>query len=466
MSMIVVTPPAAAARVAEANPSHSVRPGSLTCTWVSTRPGSSTSSSARTTVSAAATAASRSTTSGSGRRGRRRRRRSRRRPRRRGGRGRPGRRAAGRGPVTHRRPCHAGRSAPRCVAATAPARRRTPTASTPGRPARRPRRCPLPGRVVSSSRHRPATATTGTPARRAAAATPAGALPWRVCSSSEPSPVTTRSAPTRASSRPVRACTTSTPGRSRAPSTAMAPKPDAPGGAGAVVVAHVGAGGLGHDVGEAEQRGVELGDLRRGRPLLRPVDRRGATRPEQRVVDVARDGEARLSQPGVQAGQVDAVHRGQALPALGDLVAVRVEQPHPQGAQHAGATVGRRAAADPEHDHGGAPGVERRGDDLADAPAARRHRRRHAAGQPGETADLRHLHHGVAAPPRVRRVHRLPGRAAGPQRRRLEPRPGGGVEQPVTAVGDGHHHDLGVRPDASGCPRPGGRPPRPPSGCP
>ena len=39
----MVTPPAAAARVAVAKPSHSVRPGSLTCTWVSTSPGSSTS---------------------------------------------------------------------------------------------------------------------------------------------------------------------------------------------------------------------------------------------------------------------------------------------------------------------------------------------------------------------------------------------------------------------------------------
>ena len=41
MSTSVVTPPAAAARVALAKPSHSVRPGSLTCTWESTRPGSS-----------------------------------------------------------------------------------------------------------------------------------------------------------------------------------------------------------------------------------------------------------------------------------------------------------------------------------------------------------------------------------------------------------------------------------------
>ena len=50
ISMIVVTPPAAAARVAVANPSHSVRPGSLTWTWVSTRPGSSTWSSVRLIV--------------------------------------------------------------------------------------------------------------------------------------------------------------------------------------------------------------------------------------------------------------------------------------------------------------------------------------------------------------------------------------------------------------------------------
>src|SRR5258705_4695388 len=46
MSTIVVTPPAAAARVAVSNPSHSVRPGSLTCTCVSTIPGDTTRSSA------------------------------------------------------------------------------------------------------------------------------------------------------------------------------------------------------------------------------------------------------------------------------------------------------------------------------------------------------------------------------------------------------------------------------------
>ena len=44
MSTIVVTPPAAAARVAVSNPSHSVRPGSLTWTCVSTMPGEMTRS--------------------------------------------------------------------------------------------------------------------------------------------------------------------------------------------------------------------------------------------------------------------------------------------------------------------------------------------------------------------------------------------------------------------------------------
>src|SRR5579863_56932 len=50
MSTSVVTPPAAAASVAVSNPSHSVRPGSLMCTWVSTSPGRSTSPSARRTI--------------------------------------------------------------------------------------------------------------------------------------------------------------------------------------------------------------------------------------------------------------------------------------------------------------------------------------------------------------------------------------------------------------------------------
>ena len=54
MSTIVVTPPAAAARVAVSNPSQCVRPGSLTCTWLSTSPGSRARSPRSTTARAPA----------------------------------------------------------------------------------------------------------------------------------------------------------------------------------------------------------------------------------------------------------------------------------------------------------------------------------------------------------------------------------------------------------------------------
>ena len=58
MSTRVVMPPAAAARVAVQKPSHSVRPGSLTWTWVSTRPGSRTSSPTSSRRAPAGTSAS------------------------------------------------------------------------------------------------------------------------------------------------------------------------------------------------------------------------------------------------------------------------------------------------------------------------------------------------------------------------------------------------------------------------
>src|SRR5579859_4406754 len=63
MSTIVVTPPAAAARVAVAKPSHSLRPGSLTCTCVSTRPGMSTRSPTSSTGTPAGIASHASTRS-------------------------------------------------------------------------------------------------------------------------------------------------------------------------------------------------------------------------------------------------------------------------------------------------------------------------------------------------------------------------------------------------------------------
>ena len=63
MSMIVVTPPRAAAVVAVEKPSHSVRPGSLTCTWVSTTPGSSRAVSGRSSAPGASRPSSYAATS-------------------------------------------------------------------------------------------------------------------------------------------------------------------------------------------------------------------------------------------------------------------------------------------------------------------------------------------------------------------------------------------------------------------
>src|SRR5690242_2702892 len=66
------------------------------------------------------------------------------------------------------------------------------------------------------------------PRRAAARATPTGVLPARLCASSEPSPVITRSAPSSAVSKPARSSTSSMPGRLVAPSTARAAKPTPP----------------------------------------------------------------------------------------------------------------------------------------------------------------------------------------------------------------------------------------------
>ena len=76
---------------------------------------------------------------------------------------------------------------------------------------------------ASSSWIRPASAMSGTPRGRARAAIPAGALPLRLCSSSEPSPVMTRSAPSSASSTPVNPAMRSNPDSTVAPSPAIAP---------------------------------------------------------------------------------------------------------------------------------------------------------------------------------------------------------------------------------------------------
>ena len=290
MSRIVVTPPAAAARVAVAKPSHSVRPGSLTCTWVSTRPGSSTSSSASSIISAASSAASY---------------------------GSPRRSAAATATahavsVRRRPPAGPGRQVHRGAHVHGHGRRRRAHPRLLGRdpgadPFQQRSGCSKgsSGLLASSTRayaartrHRPAAGRAGSrprhgddghAGRRAAAATPAGALPFRVWASSEPSPVTTRSTPARAllESR-------SAPGRTRhrdaaaPPSTAMAPKPIPPAAPAPGVSRRSGHRGCDDQSRPAGSRRVEGGDVAGSAPSAGRRPRAAPFGPSQRVVDVGK----------------------------------------------------------------------------------------------------------------------------------------------------------------------------------
>ena len=269
MSMIVVTPPAAAARVAVAKPSHSVRPGSLTCTWVSTRPGSSTSSSASSRSRAAGRSAS---YAGQTRRCAR------------PGRPRPGSRRSAqprslsrdaRVVVTTRSCVHSAHLQRHSSAISPPivqqAGRRHGSAARRVRCRTGRRRAAIPALqlVRPSSASRPAHRDDRYPGLRAAAATPAGALPCRDCSSSEPSPVIDQVAPRQRSSNPTSSSTSSMPGSQLGAEHRQRGEADAAGRAGA----RHGRGrsgrpvGGGDDVGPVRQRRVER---RRRRPRSRP----------------------------------------------------------------------------------------------------------------------------------------------------------------------------------------------------
>ena len=147
---------------------------------------------------------------------------------------------------------------------------------------------------------RPATATTGTPARPAAWATPIGALPSRDCSSSEPSPVITRSAPSSWAANPTSSSTRSIPGRMSAPSTASAAKPTPPAARRPGRLQSSRPVASATRSAQSVQGAVQPVDVLRTGALLRSEHRRGTVRPEQRVVHVAGHHDRGLTQPGAQ----------------------------------------------------------------------------------------------------------------------------------------------------------------------
>ena len=135
---------------------------------------------------------------------------------------------------------------------------------------------------------------------------------------------------------------------------------------------------------------------------------------------------------------------GQGGTTVGQVVAVGVEQPGPEGGQQPRPTVGAGRPAHPDDDLGRAQ-VERGRHRLTQPAARRRERGRDAARQPPEPARVGHLHHD--RPARTSRAHgecrahRLTGRAVHLHRDRVEPRGQRGGDGALAPVRDRHDHD-------------------------
>ena len=233
------------------------------------------------------------------------------------------------------------------------------------------------------------------------------------------------------------------PGAQLGPERAHQGEPDPARGARAGMVAPVAPGRRRDHVGPVAEGGVEDGDVGGRRPLLRAVDRGGAVRPGERVVHVAGHHDPGVGQAGVQPVQREVRDAGEGRAPVRHAGrrgrTERGQQPRP--------AVGAGATADP-HDQLAAARVQRGRHHLAETAARRSQGCPGAAGEPLEPAGVGHLDHGGGPPPGVRRLHRLPRRAADRDRHPLEPGRDRGVQGAVAAVGHRQALHLGVRDDA------------------
>ena len=178
--------------------------------------------------------------------------------------------------------------------------------------------------------------------------------------------------------------------------------------------------------------------------LLRAVDGGRTVRPEQRIVDVAGEYEVGAGDGGMQVGQVESHRVEQRRAATPDVLTRRVEHPRTERLQHAGATVGGGAAAEPDDDLVGAV-VEGVGDHLAEAECACAEGIQPTLGQRDQPGSRGEFHHRGLPVHRVVRLVQLTGRPVDGKCDRL---PTGGHERghgAVAAVGDRHPHDLPIR---------------------
>ena len=199
-----------------------------------------------------------------------------------------------------------------------------------------------------------------------------------------------------------------------------------------------------HDAGKVAQPLVEALDHLSVGALLPREDVRGALGPEERVVDVARHGELRPVQLLHGPAVVDRAQLRERASRSVELPAPVVEQPEPEGAEHAAASVVGRAAADSDQELPAArtQGV---GDHLAEPEGGGLPRVPLAVGEQGQAACGGHLHHGGASAvdPSVLRLDRAHQRVVDPDCAPRSPEcPDNGLGGALAAVGDKGRHGL------------------------
>ena len=141
-----------------------------------------------------------------------------------------------------------------------------------------------------------------------------------------------------------------------------------------------------------------------------------------------------------------AVTPGQRAAAAGDVAAVAIGHPGPEGLDHPHSAVGGGAATQSEHDLGGSGG-HRVGDHLPEPVRRGAQRVQAAARQPVETDGGGELDDGALTVDRVRGLDRLAGRAGHGHGAAGEAGRESGGDGAVTSVGDRCGPDVDVRPD-------------------
>ena len=296
-----------------------------------------------------------------------------------------------------------------------------------------------------------------------------GALPCRVCASSEPSPVTTRSAPGSLPWKPISSSSSSMPGSAarRAAASAANPTPPAapaPAADGGVLDARR-TRPRASTADQLGERGVE--DLRRpqgSRPSAGRRPRRRRSGPSSGLSTSLASSTLCCGQRRVQPDEVDAIQPLEGAAAGRQRRTVGVERAgRPSAAEHAGAAVGARAAADRRGRCAGSPRPGPRAMTCAESGAGRRQRRELPAGQPGEPAGVGQLDDGTLVANGVRGVDRLAGRTGHPHRHpRVKPAPSAAsrVPSPPSATGTSTASTSGdhrAQAGGDGAPRPPAR---------